>query len=138
MDMSTPPESIDSEAALADVERQRLRALVAADLGRADELHAGDFRLVTASGDSLSKEEYLRGVASGAIKYVRWEPEEIEARMRADAGCVRYRSTIEIVVDGRELPPTRCWHTDYYERRDGRWQVVWSQATATSGADESA
>ena len=21
------------------------------------------------------------------------------------------------------------WHTDLYERRDGRWQVVWSHAT---------
>ena len=132
--MSIPSESRDrvSEAALADVERQRLRALVTADLGQADELHAGDFRLVTPGGDSLSKAEYLGGIASGAINYLRWEPEEIEARVRANAGCLRYRSTIEIVVEGRELPPTRCWHTDYYERRDGRWQVVWSQATATS------
>ena len=23
----------------------------------------------------------------------------------------------------------RFWHTDIYELRDGRWQVVWSQAT---------
>ena len=23
-----------------------------------------------------------------------------------------------------------CWHTDTHERRDGAWQVVWSQATA--------
>jgi hypothetical protein len=21
------------------------------------------------------------------------------------------------------------WHTDYYEREDGRWRVIWSQAT---------
>ena len=94
-----PAESPDgaAETALADVERQRLRALVAGDLRRADELHAG---------------------------------------VRTDSGCLRYRSTIEIVVDGRKLPPTRCWHTGHYERRDGRWQVVWSQATATSGVDE--
>ena len=132
--MSAGPDTRDGieAAALADLERERLRALVGADLARADALHAGDFRLVTPGGDSLSKEEYLGGIASGAINYLRWEPEGIEARVRADAGCVRYRSTIEIVVDGRELPPTRCWHTDYYERREGRWQVVFSQATATS------
>jgi hypothetical protein len=23
-----------------------------------------------------------------------------------------------------------CWHTDYYERLDGSWQAMWSQATA--------
>jgi len=22
-----------------------------------------------------------------------------------------------------------CWHTDCYERKDERWQAVWSQAT---------
>ena len=89
-------------------------------------------QLVTPGGDTYSKDEYLAAVASGEIDYRRWEPEAIESRVCGDAGCVRYRSTIEIVVDGRELPPTRCWHTDYYERRDGRWQVVFSQATTTS------
>jgi Domain of unknown function (DUF4440) len=124
------------DEALADVERQRLRALVRADVEQANELHAADFRLVTPAGDSLSKEEYLGAVASGAINYVAWSPDAIDARVGADAGCLRYQSTIEIVVDGRALPATRCWHTDYYERRDGRWQVVWSQATAIASANE--
>ena len=130
MRVSTAAE-MDAEE-LAELERSRLRALVATDLGAANALHAADFQLVTPSGDTYSKDEYLAAVASGEIDYRRWEPEAIESRVCGDAGCVRYRSTIEIVVDGRELPPTRCWHTDYYERRDGRWQVVFSQATATS------
>ena len=32
-------------------------------------------------------------------------------------------------VDGAEGELWQYWHTDGYERRDGRWQVVWSQAT---------
>jgi hypothetical protein len=32
------------------------------------------------------------------------------------------------VVDG-SLDTGTMWHTDYYERREGRWQVVWSHAT---------
>lgn len=28
-----------------------------------------------------------------------------------------------------------CWHTDCYEWRNGRWQAVWSQATAISPQD---
>ena len=132
------PESHDrvGEAELAEVERQRLRALVTADVPAADQFHASDFQLVTPSGDSYAKEEYLSDVASGEIDYLQWDPEEIEARVRGDAGCVRYRSTIRIVVGGRELEPGRYWHTDYYERRSGRWQVIWSQATKTSNADE--
>ena len=38
-------------------------------------------------------------------------------------------SQLEIVVQGNHIPRQRYWHTDLYERREGRWQVVWSQAT---------
>jgi hypothetical protein len=121
-----------TEPDLADIERRRLRALVAADLDVADELHADDFQLITPSGDSVSKDEYLRGIASGEVDYRVWDPEEIDVRMHGDAACLRYRSTIEIVVGGRKLAPGRYWHTDFYEKRGDRWQVVWSQATATA------
>ena len=29
------------------------------------------------------------------------------------------------------------WHTDLYEKRDGQWQIVWSQAIAAPGAPRS-
>jgi hypothetical protein len=118
-----------SEPDLADVERRRLRALVDADLAVADQLHANDFQLITPSGDSLSKEEYLQRVASGEIDYLVWEPEEIDARVHDDTACLRYRSTITIIVSGDERGPDQYWHTDFYEKRGDRWQVVWSQAT---------
>jgi len=35
----------------------------------------------------------------------------------------------KIVVAGRKIDLSRYWHTDYYERRDGRWQVIFSHAT---------
>lgn len=94
-----------SEEDLADVERRRLRALVDSDLAVAGQLHADDFQLITPGGDSFSKEAYLQGIASGEIDYVVWEAEEIESRVHADSACLRYRSTIKIIVDGRELGP---------------------------------
>jgi hypothetical protein len=36
---------------------------------------------------------------------------------------------MEIVDDGNHGPRRRYCRTDLYERRDGRWQVVWPQAT---------
>jgi uncharacterized protein DUF4440 len=44
-------------------ERDRLRALVDADIAAARQLHADDFQLITPSGDSLSKDDYLGQVA---------------------------------------------------------------------------
>ncbi len=117
------------EVELAHIEQLRLRALVEADVAVADPLHADDFQLITPSGDSVTKAEYLGGIASGEINYLRWEPRDVAARVCGDAGCVRYHSILEIVVGGREISARRYWHTDYYERRGGQWQVIWSQAT---------
>ena len=116
-------------AELVQIEQLRLRALVDADVAVAEGIHAHDFQLITPGGDAYSKVQYLGDVASGVIDYRVWEPLDIEVQVRGDAGCLRYHSNLEIVVGGRHIALSRYWHTDYYERRDGRWQVIWSHAT---------
>lgn len=110
-------------------ERERLRALVTADIETARRLHADDFQLINPLGGSLSKEQYLGGIASGELDYLVWEPELIEVRLYGRAALIRYQSRLEIVVRGQKISLRRYWHTDSYEKRGGRWQVVWSQAT---------
>ena len=120
-----------AEAGLRATERERLRALVAADLEVANRLHADDFQLVNPRGGVLSKEQYLGGIASGYLNYRLWEPDcEIDVRLYGQGAVIRYRSRLHMSVDGAEGMIGQYWHTDAYERRDGRWQVVWSQATA--------
>jgi len=110
-------------------ERERIRALVEANMEVARQLHADDFQLINPRGQSLSKEQYLGGIASGDLDYLVWEPESIEVRLYDQAAVIRYQSQLEIVVQGQKVPRQRYWHTDSYEKRNGRWQVVWSQAT---------
>jgi hypothetical protein len=115
---------------LRATERERLRALVEADLEVADRLHADDFQLINPSGGVLSKEQYLGGVASGEIDYLVWVPDSpIEVRLYGPVALMRYRSHLDIIVGGRHVGLRGYWHTDSYEQRDGRWQVVWSHAT---------
>jgi hypothetical protein len=116
---------------LARIEHERLRALVERDMDRAAELHADDFQLVTPSGRSLSKDEYLESVRTHDIDYASWEAGEIGVRHYGDAAVLRYPAEISFIVDEVPTPRRRTWHMDLYERRDGRWQVVWSQATET-------
>jgi hypothetical protein len=113
------------------IERARLRALVEANMELARALHADDFQLITPTGAALSKEEYLGNIASGHFDYRVWEPDVITVRMRGTMALLRYQAHLDIVVGGHDVagPHRRYWHTDSYERRDGRWQVVWSQAT---------
>ena len=123
--------SAEEEAELLRAtERERLRALVAADVERAGQLHTDDFQLINPLGGALSKEQYLGGISSGQIHYLHWEPETIAVRLYGDAAVIRYQSQLEIVVQGRRIPRQRYWHTDLYERHGMQWQVVWSQATA--------
>jgi ketosteroid isomerase-like protein len=114
---------------LREVERDRLRALVRGDLHRARELHAEDFQLVNPAGETLSRDEYLGLIASGELDYVVWEAGEIAVHIDGDAAVIRYQSILQGAVAGQPIPRDRYWHTDTYEKREGRWQVVWSQAT---------
>ena len=114
-------------------ERRRLRALVEANVEVARRLHGDDFQLINPRGETISKAQYLGGIASGQIDYLVWEPEsEIEVRLYGRGAVIRYRSRLEIVVQGQKVPLGRYWHTDSYEKRKGGWQIVWSQATGTS------
>lgn len=120
------------KANIREIERSRLRALVAADVASAQPLHADDFQLITPIGVALSREEYLGAIAAGQIKYMAWEPGDIAVRLHRSAAVIRYRARLEVIFNGHPVPPGEYWHTDAYEHRDGRWMVVWSQATAIS------
>jgi hypothetical protein len=54
---STVSREGDDVDQIRDIEHQRLRALVEADMDVARQLHADDFQLITPFGDALSKEE---------------------------------------------------------------------------------
>lgn len=115
---------------LRETERARLRALVSADIVQARQLHAPDFQLITPIGTALSKEDYLGAVASGQIKYLTWKPADIAVRLYDGVAVIRYSAQLEVVFNGHKIALSDYWHTDTYEHRDGRWMVVWSQATA--------
>ena len=115
---------------LRATERERLCALVAADPATADRLHADAFELITPGGRVLSKALYLGGSASGSLHYRVFEADSaIAVRLYGEAALLRYRSQLPMSSDGAAGARRRYWHTDGYERRAGRWRVVWSQAT---------
>ena len=63
-----------SSADLPDLERKRLRALLAADIKTAAPMHAEDYQLVTPNGSEMTKDDYLGAIASGQLRYRVFEP----------------------------------------------------------------
>lgn len=114
---------------IREAERRRLRALVIPDAALARELHSDDYQLVTPGGEVMSKEDYLGQIESGALDYSIFEPtSEIAVRTYEAVAIIRYQARIEVRQDQQHFSG-RFWHTDLYELRNDRWQVVWSQAT---------
>lgn len=130
---SCAPKGLSHGRSEADVvratEHARLAALVAGDAAAAATFHADEFKLVNPVGAVLSKADYLAAVSSGEVDYIVWQPAEISVRQEGRQAVIRYRSDLQVTVGGRALPRTPHWHIDVYEKRGGKWQVVWSQAT---------
>ncbi len=113
-----------------ELERSRLRALVARDMALAWQLHAQDFQLVAPIGYSYSRDRYLGEIETGLLQYLAWEPHAIEVRLHATVALLRYQATLKVDSGAGPASTFDCWHTDSYELIDGLWQVVWSQASA--------
>lgn len=118
---------------LRAIERRRLQALVCGDRAAAEPLHADDYQLVSPSGRTYTKDEYLDAVVSKQLEYRVFEPVgDIAVRGDDQVAVLRYVCRIAFRTDDGDAAPFECWHTDVYERRSGTWQAVWSQATRRS------
>jgi hypothetical protein len=112
----------------------RLGELVDADVAIAGPLHAEDFRVIPPDGFLLSRDAYLGAVEAGNIDYLVFEPiSEIDVRVYGEGAVLTYQSRVDVDVARRGRFTLGAWHTYLYERRAGRWQVVWEQATAVGG-----
>ena len=116
--------------AFRELEQSRLRALVERNMELARQLHAVDFQLITPTGHQYVKDQYLDEIETGQLKYIAWDPEEMQIRMHANVTLLRYQARLEVDSGRGQASIFHCWHTDSYELIDGLWQVVWSQATA--------
>jgi hypothetical protein len=113
-------------AAVRSTEQQRLRALLDHDVETASMLHADDFELINPLGETSSKEAYIDSGA--AFAYTVWKPiSPMRVRVHGDSAVLRYESELELHGSRGNY-----WHTDYYEKRNGQWQIVWSQTTGAS------
>ena len=124
------PDELDHD--LRVLEEQRLAALVHGDLEVIEALHASDYELINPAGDLLSRSTYLGEIATGELRYSTFESDgPIRVRQHGTTAILRYVAHIRIERGG-DVFEGRFWHTDYWERRAGRWQAVWSQATETA------
>jgi hypothetical protein len=114
---------------LAAIEQAREQALVGADTTAAGKFMADDFELVNPAGTKLSRDDYLDAVKAGIIDYLVFEPASPIAIDRfGDAAVLRFQVSFDLRVAGLRLTH-QGWLTEVYKLTNGRWQIVWEQAT---------
>mgnify|MGYP001544597454 FL=1 len=114
---------------IRSLEALRIQALVGVDIEQLQALHSADYQLITPSGRTFSRDQYLGAIASAELRYLRWEAGTMAVRTSETMAIVRYQVTLQFGSPQNPGGTLRCWHTDSYEFNDGIWQVAWSQAT---------
>jgi Domain of unknown function (DUF4440) len=110
-------------------ERTLLRAAVDGDTHTAGTLLAPDLQLIDVTGTAETRADYLASIGGG-VDFVTIQPiGPISVRVHGDSAVARVELKFKVVAHGQTVQH-EGWTTDLFERRDGRWQVVWSQTTA--------
>ena len=116
---------------LRALERTRLHALVDADTTTARRLIAPDFQLINPGGGTSGRDDYMDAIDAGVIDYRVFQPSSpIAVRLSGDSAALRYQVSFDLVVGFDTHVKHEGWITELWERRHGRWQIVWEQATA--------
>jgi len=117
-----------AESEVAQIEQQRFAAMQAADIATLDRLLSADLTYTHSSGKLETKQEFLGGIRSGALKYRTVAPEGLSVRVYESAAVVTGRCHFQVEADGRQLD-LQVRFTDVYVKRDGAWQLVAWQST---------
>ena len=116
---------------LREIEGTRLQALVDADMATARPLMAPTFEVINPGGAVSGRDDYMEAIEAGVIDYLVFEPASpITVRLSGDSAALRFQAHFDLVVGGDTRVTHRGWITELYERREGRWRIVWEQATA--------
>ncbi len=124
----TPTNSQVEQEVLA-AHKERLRALVSADVATLDRLVSDDLTYTSVAGRVQSKADIVAALESGALRVATADADDVKVRVYADTtAVVTYRSAARFVDRGQNIAGA-LRATSVYVKRDGRWQLVAQQLT---------
>ena len=128
--MSSP----DNEKQILKLFEDGDRALITADLAELSRIFADDYVQYDESGKSLTKQEVLSNLKSGAIRYIAMISTGRRIRLLTeDVAIVHGSESDEVEQDGRRYF-VRYVYMDVVMKREDKWQIIASQlATSSEG-----
>jgi ketosteroid isomerase-like protein len=110
------------------LENARNDAIVRGDSGALARMTSDDYTFITLRGELRTKEEIVKGFASGSFKYDSREISDLNIRVYGNTAVVTGRSNQRGSEDGQDYSGDYRF-TRVYIKDAGRWQTVALQAT---------
>ena len=103
------------------------RALMSGDVSELERIYSADYVQYDQSGVRTSRDDLIRKLSSGAIRFVKMISTGRQIRLlRDDVAVVHGSEEDEVEQDGARSS-VRYVYTDVVMKREGRWQIVASQ-----------
>jgi len=115
------------EQAIAKIERDWTAALVKADEAALGQILAKEW-VVTADGQTMTRAQSMAAFKSGAYKIESARVRDLDVHVFGDAAVATMLVDTKATFMGQPVPPL-ARSTDFFVKRDGRWQAVSTQNT---------
>jgi len=110
-------------AAVKQIEQDMGDAMVAADIGKLNQIFADDWATVASSGKIVTKDSVLRDFKSGKDKLVSYELGPIDVQVLGNVAVCHGSVSEKRMRDGKDISGEAVW-MDLLEKRTGKWVVV--------------
>jgi hypothetical protein len=102
-------------------------ALIAANVAELSRIFADDYIQYDESGKSLTKQDVINNLKSGAIRYISMISTGRRIRLLTENVAIVHGSEIDEVEQGSQRFPIRYMYMDVVVKRGDSWQIVGSQ-----------
>lgn len=103
------------------------RALIAADPSELGRIYADDYIQHDELGQATTKEDLLRKLTSGVLRFVSMKSKRRRVRFLAEDFAIVQGAEEDEIVRGGGRSRVNYLYMDVVIKRDGRWQIVASQ-----------
>ena len=121
----------DAEKELLKLENDWSEAWAKNDTHFLDQLYAMDYAAVSPAGNMVDKAQGIKEDTGPDMTDKSFKLSDMKARVYGETGVVMGRNDVKYKKGGK-AQQMQFTFTDVFVKRDGRWQVVASQATPSA------
>lgn len=125
---ATTAAATGAEDEIKKLEETRNQAILHGDVAVLDRMTSGDYTFITLRGEMRTKQEILKGFASGSFHYESRQIFDLRVRVYGNKAVVTGRSVQKGMENGKDYSGD-YWFTRVYVKQSDQWLAVALQTT---------